>query len=65
MAKSGQVFDNVQQAVDFNQRNKAVDRMPTIAKKETLEEKAQKTFVQLLSKDKNNADQWLSVCRKN
>ena len=32
-AKSGQVFDNVQRAVDFNHRNKGVDRMPSIAKK--------------------------------
>ena len=55
IAKSGQVFDNVQRAVDFNHRNKRVDRMPSIAKKETLEEKVQKTFVQLLSKNKNNA----------
>ena len=31
-AKSGQVFDNVQRAVDFNQRNKGVGRMPSIAK---------------------------------
>ena len=53
ISKSGQVFDNVQRAVDFNHRNKGVDRMPSIAKK-TLEEKVQKTFVQLLSKDKNN-----------
>ena len=34
IAKSGQVFDNVQQAVDFNHRNKGVDRMPSIAKKD-------------------------------
>ena len=33
IAKSGQVFDNVQQVVDFNHRNKGVDRMPSIAKK--------------------------------
>ena len=33
VAKSGQVFDNVQRAVDFNRRNKGVDRMPSIAKK--------------------------------
>ena len=33
IAKSGQVFDNVQQAVDFNHRNEGVDRMPSIAKK--------------------------------
>ena len=64
IAKRGQVFDNVQRAVDFNQRNKGVDRMPSIAKKEALKEKVQKAFVQLLSKDKNNADQWFSVCRK-
>ena len=31
----------------------------------TFEEKIQKTFVQLLSKDINNADQWFTVCRKN
>ena len=65
IAKSGQVFDNMQRAVYFNHRNKGVDRLPSIAKKETLEEKVQKTFVQFLSKDKNNADQWFSVCRKN
>ena len=64
IAKSGQVFDNVQRAVDFNQRNKGVDRMPSIAKKKSLDEKVQKTIVQLLSEDKNNADQWFSVCRK-
>ena len=33
IAKSGQVFDNVQLAVDFNHRNKGVDIMPSIAKK--------------------------------
>ena len=33
IAKSGQVFDNVQRAVDFNHRNKGVDRMPSFAKK--------------------------------
>ena len=32
-AKGGQVFDNVQRAVDFNHRNKGVDRSPSIAKK--------------------------------
>ena len=38
-AKSGQVFDNVQRAVDFNQRNKGMDRMPSIAKKRLLGKK--------------------------
>ena len=59
------MFDNVQRAVDFNHSNKGVDRMPSIAKKDISEEKVQKAFIQLLSKDKNNADQWLSLCRKN
>ena len=31
--KSGQMFDNVQGAVDFNHRRKGVDRMQSIAKK--------------------------------
>ena len=56
IAKRGQVFDNVQRAVDFNQGNRGVDRMPSIAKKETLEEKVQKAFVQLLSKDQIDAN---------
>ena len=63
--KSGQVFDNVHRAVDFNQINKGVDTMPSIAKKEALEEKVQKAFVQLLSKDQIGANWWISVCRKN
>ena len=33
IAKSGQVFDNVQRAIDFNNRNKGVNRIPGIAKK--------------------------------
>ena len=39
IAKSGQVFDNAQRAVDFNQRNKGVDRMPSLAKKRLLRKK--------------------------
>ena len=65
IAKSGQVFDNVQRSVDFNHRNKGVDRMPSIAKKRLLRKKYKKTIVQLLPKDKNNADQCFVVCRKN
>ena len=42
IAKSGQVFDNVQQAVDFNHRTKGLDRMPSIAKKRLLSEKYKK-----------------------
>ena len=54
--KSGQLFDNLQRAVNFNQQNRGVDRMPSIAKKETLEEKVQKTFVELLAKDQIDAN---------
>ena len=64
-AKSGQVFDNLQRAVDFNQGNKGKDIMPSIAKKRLLRKKVQEAFIQLFSKDKNNADQYFSVCRKN
>ena len=39
IAKNGQVFDNVQRAVDCNQRNKGLDRMPSIAKKRLLRKK--------------------------
>ena len=42
IAKSGQVFDNVQRAVDFNHRNKGVDRMPSIGKKRLLRKKYQR-----------------------
>ena len=44
IAKSGQVFDNVQRAVDFNHRNKGVDRMPSIAKKRLLRKMYKKHF---------------------
>ena len=36
IAKSGQVFDNVQQEVVFNHRKKGVDRMPSSSKKGLL-----------------------------
>ena len=39
IAKSGKVFDNVQRGVDFNHRNKELDRMPSSAKKRLLREK--------------------------
>ena len=64
IAKSEQLFDYMQRAVDFDIRNKGLDRMPSIAKRGSWE-KVEKTFLQLLSEDKNNADQWFSVCRRN
>ena len=42
IAKSGQVFDNVPRAVDFNHRNKGLDRMSSIAKKRLLRKKYKK-----------------------
>ena len=42
IANCEQVFENVQQAVDFNHRNKGVDRMPSIAKKRLLRKKFKK-----------------------
>ena len=61
IAKSRKVFDNVQRAVDFNHRNKGVDRMPSIAKKRLLRKNYKKrlfttfqkttTVVQCLQKE--------------
>ena len=52
-AKSGQEFDNVQRAVDFNQRNKGVDRMPSIAKKRLLRKKYKKHLFSSFQKTKS------------
>ena len=52
IAKSGQVFDNVQRAVDFNQRNKGMDRMPSIAKKRLLRKKYEKHLFTSFQKTK-------------
>ena len=52
IAKSGQVFDNLQRAVDFNHRNKGVDRMPSIAKKRLLRKKYKKHLFSSFQKTK-------------
>ena len=52
IAKSGQVFDNVQRAVDLSQRNKGVDRMPSIAKKRLLRKKYKKLLFSSFQKTK-------------
>ena len=52
IAKSGQVFDNVQRAVDFNHRNKGVDRMPSIAKKRLSRKKYKKQLFSSFQKTK-------------
>ena len=51
-AKSGQVFDNVRRAVDFNRKNKGVDRMPRIAKKRLLRKKYKKHLFSSFQKTK-------------
>ena len=53
IAKSGQVFDNVQRAVDFNQRNKGVDRKSSIAKKRLLRKKYKKHLFSSFQKTKS------------
>ena len=52
IAKSVQVFDNVQQAVDFIHRNKGVDRKPSVAKKRLLRKKYKKHFFSSFQKTK-------------
>ena len=52
IAKSGQVFDNVQRAVDFNHRNKGVERMPSIAKKRLLRKNYKKHLFSSFQKTK-------------
>ena len=47
------MFDNVQQAVDFNQRNKGVDRMTSIAKKRPLRKKFRKKLFSSFQKTKS------------
>ena len=39
IVKSGQLFDNLLRAVHFNQQNRGVHRMPSIAKKRLLRKK--------------------------
>ena len=53
IAKSGQVFDNVQRAVDFNQRHKGVDRMPSIAKKRLLRKRYKQHLFSSFQKTKS------------
>ena len=65
VVKSGQLFDNLQRAIHFNQQNRGLDRIPSIAKKRLLRKKYKKAFVELLPKDQIDANYWISVCRQN
>ena len=51
--KSGNFFDNLQRAVHFNQQNKGVDRMPSIAKKSFLRKKYKKHLLSSFEKTKS------------
>ena len=53
LAKSGNVFDNRQRAISFNQRNEAVVKMPSIAKKRLLRRKFKRHFLSALQKNKS------------
>ena len=50
--KRGQLLDNLQKAVDFNQENRGVDRMPSIAKKRLLRKKYKKKLLSSFQKTK-------------
>ena len=52
IAKSGQVFDNVQRAIDLNHRNKEVDRMSRISKKRLSRKKFEKLLFSSFQKTK-------------
>ena len=52
IAKSGQVFDDVQRAVDFNHRNKGVDTMPSFSNKRLLRKKYKKHLFSCFQKTK-------------
>ena len=53
IAKSGNVIDNVQRAISFNQRNRGVDKMPSVAKKRLLRKKFEQHFMSALRKNKS------------
>ena len=51
--KSGQLFDYLQRAVHFNQRNRGVERMPSIAKNRLLRKKYKKHLLSSFQKTKS------------
>ena len=63
--KSGQLFDYLQRAVHFNQQNRGVERMPSIAKKRLLRKKYKKHFLSYIQKTKSTQKKWISFCRQN
>ena len=53
VVKSGQIFDNFQRAVQFNQQNRGVDRKPSIAKKRLLEKMYKKHLLSSFQNSKS------------
>ena len=53
VVKSGQLLDNLQRAGHFNQQNRGVDRMPSIAKKRLLRKKCKKRLLSSFQKTKS------------
>ena len=51
--KSGQLFDYLQRVVHFNQQNRGVERMPSIAKKRLLKKKYRKHLLSFFQKTKS------------
>ena len=53
VVKSRQLFDNLQRAVHFNQQNRGVEKMPSIAKKRLLRKKYKKHLFSSFQKTKS------------
>ena len=53
VVESEQLFDNLQRAVQFNQQNKGVDRMPSVAKKRLLRKKYKNQLLSSFQKTKS------------
>ena len=51
--RSGQFFDNLKRAVHFNQQNRGVERMPSIAKKRFLRKNFKKHLLSSFQKTKS------------
>ena len=58
------MVDIVQRAVCFNRRNRSEERILSIVKK-NFEEKVEEALRKLLPKKRINANQEISLCRKN
>ena len=64
IAKSGNVFENVQRAISFNQKNRGVEKIQSFAKKRLVRKKIKQLFMSALQKNKSTQTSGC-VCRKN